>query len=67
MNLEDKLKKLKEITEKLEKGDVGIDEGIALFKEGSELAKECYVALKEAKGKVTIIKKEIDTFKEENM
>lgn len=67
MNLDEKLKKLKDITEKLEKGDVGIDEGIALFKECSDIAKECYVALKEAKGKVTVIKKEIDTFKEENM
>lgn len=67
MNLDEKLKKLKEISEKLEKGDVGIDEGIALFKEGSDLAKQCYVELKEAKGKVLIIKKEIDTFKEENM
>lgn len=67
MNLDDKLKNLKEITDKLEKGEIGLDEGIQLFKEGSTLAKECYVALKEAKGKVTQIKKEMDTFKEENM
>ena len=67
MNLDEKLKRLKEITEKLENGNTGLDEGIELFKDGSALAKECYVALKEAKGKVTQIKKEMDTFKEENM
>ena len=67
MNLDEKLKKLKEITDRLENGELGLDEGIELFKEGSALAKECYIALKEAKGKVTQIKKEMDTFKEENM
>ncbi len=60
MNLDEKLKKLKEITEKLESGNVGIEEGIKLFEEGTIVAKECYAALNEAKGKITQIKKQMD-------
>lgn len=60
MNLDEKLKQLKEITEKLESGNVGIEEGIKLFEEGTLIAKECYTALNEAKGKITQIKKQMD-------
>ena len=60
MNLDEKLKKLKDITEKLESGNVGMEEGIKLFEEGTAVAKECYTALNEAKGKITQIKKQMD-------
>lgn len=60
MNLDEKLNKLKNITEKLESGNVGIEEGIKLFEEGTVIAKECYTALNEAKGKITQIKKQMD-------
>lgn len=60
MNLDEKLNKLKNITEKLESGSVGIEEGIKLFEEGTVIAKECYTALNEAKGKITQIKKQMD-------
>lgn len=58
MNLDEKLKKLKEITEKLESDNISLEEGIKLFEEGTALAKECYNALNEAKGKITQIKKD---------
>lgn len=67
MNLDEKLKQLKDITEKLESGNVGIEEGIKLFEEGTLIAKECYTALNEAKGKITQIKKQMDeTISEED-
>ena len=58
MNLDEKLINLKKITEKLEDGNVSLDEGIKLFEEGSKLAKECYDALNETKGKIMQIKKD---------
>ena len=56
MNLDEKMLKLKEITEKLENSNVTLEEGIKLFEEGSALAKECYQALNEVKGKIMQIK-----------
>ena len=56
MNLDEKMTKLKEITEKLENSNVTLEEGIKLFEEGSALAKECYQALNEVKGKIMQIK-----------
>ena len=56
MNLDEKMTKLKEITEKLENSNVTLEEGIKLFEEGSVLAKECYQALNEVKGKIMQIK-----------
>ncbi len=67
MNIDDKITRLQEIATKLEQNDISLEEGIKLFEEGSALAKECYTALNEAKGKITVIKKDLDTFKEENM
>ena len=58
MNLDEKLVKLKEITDKLEDNNVSLDEGIKLFEEGSKLAKECFTALNEVKGKIMQIKKD---------
>ncbi len=58
MNLDEKLNKLKEITVKLESDEVSLEEGIKLFEEGSNIAKECYKALNDAKGKISQIKKD---------
>ena len=65
MDIDKKIERLQEITQKLEETEISLDEGIKLFEEGSEIAKDCYKALSEAKGKITMIKKDIDKFKEE--
>ena len=44
----------------------GLDEGVALYDKGTKIAKECLKELNEVKGKITIIKKEIDSYKEED-
>lgn len=59
MDLEIKLKELEELTQKMESG-VSLDEGIRLFEQGLKLTKECMAELKDYKGKLTEIKKEMD-------
>jgi len=66
MNLEENLKKLESITDKLENPNLSMDEGVKLYEEGMNLAKECYKSLNDIKGKVTIIKQDIETYREES-
>lgn len=58
MNLDEKMLKLKEITEKLEDSNLSLDDGMKLFEEGVALAKDCYTSLNEVKGKIMQIKKD---------
>ncbi len=51
-SFETKLQRLQEIVDQLEQGDLSLDEGIALFKEGSQLAQNCREQLKQAQLKV---------------
>ncbi len=67
MNIDEKLKKLQEIADKLDKNEVTFEESLKLFEEGSKIVKELYSELNNAKGKVTILKQELDKFKEEGM
>ena len=66
MDFEKKLNELQEITKNLENPDLSMDEGVALYEKGVNLAKDCYKILNEVKGKVNIIKKDIETFREES-
>lgn len=67
MNIDDKLNKLQEVAEKLDKNEITFEESLKLFEEGSKLAKDLYKELSEAKGKITILKQDLDKFKEEGM
>jgi exodeoxyribonuclease VII small subunit len=51
---EDSVKRLEEIVEKLEAGDLTLAESIKLYKEGSQLSGDCRKALKEAELSVTV-------------
>ena len=66
MDFEKKLNELQEITKALESHDLSMDEGVELYEKGVQLAKECYELLHNVKGKVNIIKKDIETFREES-
>jgi len=46
------IKRLEEITEKLESGDLSLNESLALFEEGIKLARMCSRQLTEAQGRV---------------
>ncbi len=57
---ENSLKKLETIVDKLEKGDLSLEESIKLFEEGVELSAKCKKELDEAEGKVQKLVKQRD-------
>jgi exodeoxyribonuclease VII small subunit len=67
MKLDDNLKKIEEIVASMENTDISISEGVKLFEEGANIAKECLKELKDIKGKVNVIKKDLDAYREENL
>jgi exodeoxyribonuclease VII small subunit len=52
MNFENKLTELENIVEKLEKGQLSLDESLELFEHGITLSRECNAILKSASQKV---------------
>ena len=58
-------KQLQEIALKLEDENLPFSEAQKLYEKGSELVKFCLSSLDEVKGKITVIKKELDQFIEE--
>jgi exodeoxyribonuclease VII small subunit len=58
-SFEEKLKRLEQISELLESGEVQLEESINLFEEGIKLSKECLNILENAELKITQLKKEI--------
>ena len=64
-NFEDSLKRLEEIVEILEKGDIPLEESLKLFEEGLKLSKKCNEKLSKVEDKIKVILgKEIKDFKE---
>lgn len=59
MALEQNLKELEDIAEKLECGGVSLDEGIKLYEKGIELTKRCLADLNASKDKISAIKEEM--------
>lgn len=60
MNFEEQNTRLQEIIKVLEKNDTSIEEGTKLYEEAVTIAKNCYKILNENKGKVTVLKEELD-------
>lgn len=56
ISFEDALKELEKIAEKLEKGQLTLDESIKAYERGMELKKICTDRLKEAEGKIELLK-----------
>jgi exodeoxyribonuclease VII small subunit len=54
-NYEESISELEEIVEKLEKGDLPLDEAIDQFQKGVELSKYCSKKLDEAEKKITLL------------
>ncbi len=52
MSFEDRLSELEKIVEKLENGQLSLDESLGLFEKGIELVKECDINLKNAQQRV---------------
>jgi exodeoxyribonuclease VII small subunit len=52
---EDRLDRLKAIVSSLEEGDLPLEEGVALFKEGRTLSRKCAEQLEKARNEVKIV------------
>ena len=59
-NFEMSMEKLQEVVNKLEKGDLTIDESIDAFKEGIELSRMCAQKLDDVEREITVLMEGID-------
>ena len=59
-SFEDKMKKLEEIANELEKGELNLDDSVSKFEEGMKLSKECSKMLEKAEKKITMLIKDDD-------
>ena len=55
-SFEEAIKRLQEIVEHLEKGDLSLQESIMIFEEGNDLVRECSRMLDEAEQKVVMLR-----------
>ena len=59
MTFEEILSELSEISASLENASLPLEEGIALYGKGLDLAKQAIAVLKESKGKITLLTDEL--------
>ncbi len=55
---EEEMKKLQELVEKLEKGDLPLEEAMECFSEGIRISQSCHKKLEEAEKKVDMLLKD---------
>lgn len=67
MDYEESLKELELIIAKLESGEVKFDEATKLFERGAQLSKDLLKNLEQVKGKVTVIRQELDELVEQDL
>ncbi len=65
MSFEDAIAELESIVDKLEKGQLSLDESLALFEKGIKLVRECNDKLKNARQKVEKLIEENDELRTE--
>ena len=66
VKFEELIEKLEDITNKLEKEQLSLDESVKLFEEGMQISKECNSKLEDAEKRITILINQNDEIKEEN-
>lgn len=66
INFEESMKKLEQIAEELEKGDLNLEESLTKFEEGMELSKKCNEIIEKAEKKITILLEKDGEIVEEN-
>ncbi len=64
MTLEEKIAKLNEIADAID--GASLEESLKMFEEGVRLADECMVALKDCKGKLTVLQEKVRKLTDEN-
>lgn len=66
VNFENIMKKLEEIANELEKGDLDLDTSVSKFEEGMKLSKKCNEILENAEKRISILINDGKDIKEEN-
>lgn len=66
LNFEELIDKLENITNRLEKEQLSLDDSVKLFEEGIKISKECNAKLEDAEKRITILINDNDELKEEN-
>ena len=66
LNFEELIEKLEDITNKLEKEELSLDDSVKLFEEGMRISKECNTKLEDAEKRITVLINDNDEIKEEN-
>ena len=64
MNSKKDIQRLEEIVELLNMPETDLDQAISLFEEGVKLVKSSYDEIQKASGKITELKKELDSYSE---
>lgn len=59
-SLEDSMQRLNNIVEKLESGEVSLDNAMSLYEEGMQISRQCMEKLARAELKLKQIRKDID-------
>jgi exodeoxyribonuclease VII small subunit len=54
-NFEEQLTALEKVVERLERGELSLDESVRLFEEGMKLSEACKVQLETAEGKIQVL------------
>lgn len=63
LSFEDALSRLEELVERLEEGDVPLEESLGAYKEGTELVKQCLARLAKAETVVKELSETADGFR----
>jgi exodeoxyribonuclease VII small subunit len=58
LKFEAALQRLEQIVQKLEKGDLPLEESLVLYEEGIRLSRLCHAKLEEAEGKIEVLMKD---------
>lgn len=66
VNFEETIKKLEEIANELETGNLNLDESVEKFEEGMKLSKECTRMLDDAEKRISILIKKDGEISEED-
>lgn len=66
INFEDTMKKLENIANELEKGDLDLDTSVSKFEEGMKLSKKCNEILENAEKRISILINNGEDIKEED-
>ena len=55
---EEALRQLEEIVQRLEKGDLALEESLRLYEQGIRLSRLCHARLEEAEGRIEVLLKD---------